>query len=153
MNPLFQKMNFKNQSRILVMYAPISFQPILDEMKNLTQIDTAISEGIKYDFVLAFVYQQDVLDATVEKLATRVSEDVTWWVAYPKQSSKKYKCEFNRDTGWSKFGDNGYEGVRQVAIDEDWSALRFRNVNFVKTLNRESKRALSTEGKKRTEKE
>jgi hypothetical protein len=26
--------------------------------------------------------------------------------------------------------------IRMVAIDEDWSALRFRRVEFIKTINR-----------------
>ena len=33
-------------------------------------------------------------------------------------------------------GDAGFEPVRMVAIDEDWSALRFRRVEFIKTMNR-----------------
>jgi hypothetical protein len=57
-------------------------------------------------------------------------------VAYPKGTSKKYKCEFNRDTGWSALGEFGLEGVRQVAIDEDWSALRFRKVDYIKSMQR-----------------
>jgi hypothetical protein len=48
------------------------------------------------------------------------------WVAYPKKASRRYGCEFDRDTGWQALGDAGFEPVRQVAIDEDWSALRCR---------------------------
>jgi hypothetical protein len=33
-------------------------------------------------------------------------------------------------------GKAGFEPVRMVAIDEDWSALRFRRVEFIKTMNR-----------------
>ena len=48
------------------------------------------------------------------------------WFCYPKKSSKRYKTDISRDHGWSPLLDRGWEGVRQVAIDEDWSALRFR---------------------------
>jgi hypothetical protein len=34
-----------------------------------------------------------------------------------------------------------------VAIDEDWSAVRFRRVDFIKTLNRPKDVALSVAGK------
>jgi hypothetical protein len=71
--------------------------------------------------------------------------DVVIWFAYPKGTSKKYKCEFNRDTGWEIFGKLGFEPVRAVAIDEDWSALRFRRVSFIKTMIRSF--ALTEEGK------
>ena len=33
-------------------------------------------------------------------------------------------------------GDAGFEPVRMVAIDEDFSAVRFRRVEFIKTLTR-----------------
>jgi hypothetical protein len=35
-------------------------------------------------------------------------------------------------------GAAGFEPVRMVAVDEDWSALRFRRVGFIKTLTRRS---------------
>ena len=33
-------------------------------------------------------------------------------------------------------GPHGLEGVRQVAIDEDWTALQFRKVDYIKTMTR-----------------
>jgi hypothetical protein len=71
------------------------------------------------------------------------------WFAYPKGTSKKYKSEINRDNGWQILGELGFEGVRGVAIDEDWSALRFRRVEFIKAMNRDKKRAMITQGKAR----
>ncbi len=41
-------------------------------------------------------------------------------------------------------------GVRQVAIDEDRSALRFRRVEYIKRVKRDASRAVSTEGQTRT---
>ena len=72
------------------------------------------------------------------------------WFAYPKASSKNYSCEFNRDTGWDALGKAGFEGVRQIAIDDDWSALRFRRVEFIKKMTRNKKRAISKTRKSRT---
>jgi len=57
-------------------------------------------------------------------------------VRLPQATSKRYKSEINRDTGWQALGQAGFEPVRAVAIDEDWSALRFRRVEFIKTLTR-----------------
>ena len=69
------------------------------------------------------------------------------WFAYPKGTSKKYKCEFNRDSGWAELGKHGFEPVRLVAIDEDWSALRFRNAENIKTMTRSF--AIKKTGKKK----
>jgi hypothetical protein len=61
------------------------------------------------------------------------------------------KCaDIGRDDSWQPLGDLGFEGVRQVAIDEDWSALRFRHVDYIKTFKRDPKRAMSAKGKRRT---
>ena len=50
---------------------------------------------------------------------------------------------------WSFVGEQGFEGVRQVAIDADWSALRFRQARFIKTMKSNPKMAISEEGKKK----
>ncbi|GAA2354097.1 hypothetical protein [Nonomuraea africana] len=44
------------------------------------------------------------------------------WVAYPKAN----KTDINRDTVWPIVGEFGLRPNGQVAIDEVWSALRFR---------------------------
>lgn len=82
-----------------------------------------------------------------EKLLPLANGDAVIWFCYPKGTSKKYKCEFNRDNGWAKLGERDWEPVRMVAIDEDWSALRFRKTDFIKTMTRST--AISKEGKKR----
>ncbi|MEL6635310.1 MAG: hypothetical protein AAFW73_19430 [Bacteroidota bacterium] len=71
-------------------------------------------------------------------------------MAYPKGSSKNYTCDFNRDTGWQVLGNLGWEGVRMVAIDTDWSALRFRRVEYIKKMTRRKRMAMSKGGKDKT---
>jgi hypothetical protein len=44
------------------------------------------------------------------------------------------------------------EGVRQVAIDEDWSARRLRRSEYFKKMTRDEKRAMTKKGKAKTEK-
>jgi hypothetical protein len=70
-------------------------------------------------------------------------------MAYPKGTSKKYQCEFNRDSGWTTLGAAGFEPVRVVAIDEDWSALRFRRVEYIKSMRRKPTGAISAAGRRK----
>ncbi len=98
-------------------------------------------------FSLAFVTKQEDVDRIAATLAPKVQGDAIVWFAYPKGTSKKYKCNFNRDNGWAVLGELGFEGVRQVAINNDWSALRFRRVEFIKTMSRNTKRAMTEQGK------
>lgn len=91
--------------------------------------------------------------AAAAKVArSKTSGDAVVWMAYPKGTSKNYKYDFNRDTGWAAFGGAGFEPVRMVAIDEDRSAIRFRRVDFIKTITRDPKSRLSEKGKARSKK-
>jgi hypothetical protein len=150
MNALFKKLNYKGESQIVCLNHPESFASDLVEMAADAKIVTSTEDAEPIEFAIAFATKQSDLDKAVASIASKISGDATLWFCYPKSSSKKYTCDFNRDTGWAKFGDYKLEPVRQVAINEDWSALRFRNVAFIKTLTRSKKMALSEEAKRRT---
>ena len=145
MNPIFKKLNYKNQKAIHVINAPDSFKTDMDEMQDLAAIKTSLTGAKGAEFFLAFVTKQKEVDDLAKKISPLMVEDGVLWFAYPKGSSKKYKCEFNRDNGWNELGKLGWEPVRMVAIDEDWSALRFRKAEHIKTMTRSS--ALSEAGK------
>ncbi|MGC3945132.1 MAG: hypothetical protein QM762_11560 [Chryseolinea sp.] len=143
MNAIFKKLNFKDQPAVVIVNAPQSFNKDMQEMKALTKVGTTLPSG-EISFFLGFVTKQSEVDALTEKVVPLMAEDGLFWFAYPKGSSKKYKCEFNRDSGWAMLGKHNYEPVRMVAIDEDWSALRFRHVDNIKVMTRS--RTLSEAG-------
>jgi hypothetical protein len=145
MTPIFKKLNYKNQKQICIINAPSSFKKEMDEMASLAIIKTSLAGIKRIEFILAFVTRQQEVDELTKKVVPLMEADGILWFAYPKSTSKKYKCEFNRDTGWSVLGKLGYEGVRAVAIDEDWSALRFRNAEYIKKMTRSF--AMSESGK------
>jgi len=101
------------------------------------------------EFSLAFVTKQKEVDTLGKAIGKKAAGDAVVWFAYPKGSSKQYKSEINRDSGWKILGDAGFEPVRMVAIDEDWSAVRFRRVEFIKTLTRGKEHRMSAQGKAR----
>ena len=146
MTPLFSKLNLKNQKKIHVLNCPPSFEPELAALKEVKVVRKPVED---VSFALAFAVTRAELDAASAQLLAVAVEDAVLWFAYPKGSSKKYKCEFNRDTGWSVLGEAGYEPVRQVAIDEDWSALRFRRADRIKSMRRNPARAVSQAGKQK----
>jgi hypothetical protein len=147
MNPIFKKLNYKNQEQVYIINPPDSFKKDMDDLNDLTTIKTTLVRSKKIEFVLAFVTKQKEVDDLAKKISPLMEEDGLLWFAYPKGSSKKYTCEFNRDTGWIALGKFGWEPVRMVAIDEDWSALRFRKAEHVKKMTRSS--ALSDTGKRK----
>lgn len=133
MTPLFKKLNFKNHDAAVILDAPGTFNAEIQAMRAFARVETRPGDA---DFVLAFALTQAEVDALAAVFSEKTSGDAVLWIAYPKSSSKRYKCDFNRDTGWELLGKLGFEPVRQVAIDEDWSALRFRRVEFIKEMTR-----------------
>jgi hypothetical protein len=150
MTPLFKKLNFKDHKSILVVNSPKSFENELSEMSNITQIEKKEEDITAIEFALCFATTQIEIDSFITAVNPKILGDAVIWLCYPKSTSKNYKCDFNRDTGWAIVGELGFEPVRQVAIDEDWSALRFRKVEYIKTITRRESYALTTEAKKRT---
>lgn len=127
---VFDKLNLGEQRRILVLNAPASFEGALAKLAGV-RILRRIPATAAVSFALAFVTRQAEVDTLSQSLTRRAPGDAVLWFAYPKGTSRRYTCEFNRDTGWERLRRAGFDTVRQVAIDADWTALRFRRVEFI----------------------
>ncbi len=49
------------------------------------------------------------------------------WVMYPKKSSG-VKSDLTRDVGWAPINADGWQSVRQISVDDTWSAVRYKQV-------------------------
>jgi len=127
---VFAKLNLKQQREILVVDAPSSFEPELAGLAGVTVFRDP-ARMAKVPFALLFATRQSEVDELSTSIPDKLEGDAILWFAYPKGSSRRYRCDFNRDSGWSVLRARGFDTVRQVAIDEDWSALRFRRVEYI----------------------
>ncbi|MCC6243904.1 MAG: hypothetical protein IT353_13760 [Gemmatimonadaceae bacterium] len=146
MSALFKKLNLGVHRLIHILHAPPSFE---GELAALTDVEVKRKAVGRVHLAMAFVITQAELDAASAALAKVADGDAILWMVYPKKSSKKYACEFNRDTGWHVLGAAGFEPVRAVAVDDDWSALRFRRAEFIKTMTRDAAMTISDAGKQK----
>lgn len=133
MDALLNKLNFKEGMKIRVWNCPSELSGLQAdwEAQNLIAKD---SEEV--DFLLGFVLDEQGIMDLFGKMKPHLEGDKILWIAYPKKSSKRYQASINRDKGWKTLGENNYEGVRQISINEDWSALRWRNVQYIKKMTR-----------------
>ena len=141
---VFGKLQLKDQQQIVIIDAPDSFEGEIHALKGvrvLRKLDAPAG------FTLAFMITPAQLERYATALGRHAAGDALVWIAYPKGSSKRYRSELNRDSGWKPMGELGYEPVRMVAIDEDWSAVRFRKAQFIKTMKRGAEHAISSAGK------
>ena len=132
MGSVFEKLNLKDHREIVVLNAPLSFEAQLTALSGVTVLRDLRKVKV-ISFALVFATRQKEVDGMSPVLADKLKGDALLWFAYPKGSSKKYACDFNRDTGWTAMRRLGFDTVRAVAIDDDWSALRFRRVAFIKS--------------------
>lgn len=132
MSELFKKLNLGAHRAICVFNAPASFEPELAALEGVT-IDRDPKNPATVDFAIAFATTQKELDRVSTLLTAAGRGDMVLWIAYPKGTSKRLTCEFNRDSGWGVLRAAGFDSVRVVAVDADWSALRFRRTDFIRT--------------------
>lgn len=129
---LFKKLNLKDQKELVILNAPPEFELELTALSGL-EIRRQLKAGKPVDFLLAFQTRKADVEALLPKLAEAARGDAVLWLVYPKGTSKKYTCDFNRDSIWPLFEPVGFLPVRMISIDENWSAFRFRRQEYVKT--------------------
>jgi len=126
MTAVFKKLNFKDQDPILVLSPPDAFQKELAAMEKDTTVHRSANPGESYKFALAFAQMKSDLLKAAKRVLAAAGKDAVLWLAYPKQTSRKYKSDLNRDLLWEALKSLKLQAVRQIAIDDDWSALRFK---------------------------
>jgi hypothetical protein len=128
---IFDKLNLKDQETIVVIDSPDTFEDELRRLKGVKVVRD--SQGMaSVEFAIAFVTQRKDVDRAAAKLIKKSAPDAILWFAYPKGTSKTIKSEVNRDTGWDVLRSAGFDTVRLVALDADWSALRFRRKEHIR---------------------
>jgi hypothetical protein len=123
---LEKKLLVKPDKSVVVFEPPTDFK-----------IKTTVNLKKPADVAIVFVRSK----ADIGKLSTqaikRMKEDGALWFAYPKISSG-IKTDISRDAGWDALRKEKYVPVTQIAIDETWSALRFKPVDKIPKMTRQT---------------
>ena len=130
---LLKKLLVKPGMRVLVLNAPNGYLARLEPLPDGTSLSTRPNDV--FDMAQLFVAQKAELDAAWPTVQAAVKPGGVVWLAYPKLSSK-VKSDMTRDRGWETVRAAGWEPVTQIAIDDIWSALRFRPVSEIPSLTR-----------------
>jgi hypothetical protein len=83
---------------------------------------TAVSSMREADTALLFATSAATLEAALADHASELDSPGVLWIAYPKAG----RSDLKRDTLWPMLRPYGMRPISQVAIDDIWSALRFR---------------------------
>jgi hypothetical protein len=120
---LVEKLQIKPEYRVVVIAPPPGYMEKLKPLpKGVVLTDQA--KGT-FDCVQLFVKNIEEMNRLAPRAIRAVKPDGLLWISYPKRSSK-IKTDLSRDHGWEVIENAGLEGVTLIAIDEVWSAMRFR---------------------------
>jgi len=133
MKNILAKLNYKVQKRIAIINAEQGFILSISEELRDAVIDQKIDARYPYEFIMIFVKDSREVDAFAPMTLHNLLADGILWFCYPKKSSKVFKSDIDRDHGWKALNDSGFYAIRLVAIDSNWSALRFRNKKYIKS--------------------
>ena len=114
--PLWQKLFIKGGT-VLLVNAPAGYDKLLAGSPAKV---VAKASGTA-DTVLVFATDEAQVKSTLPAAAKSMGPASNLWVAY-----RKGDKQLHRDTLW-KLGETfGFEGVSLVAVDDVWSAMRFK---------------------------
>ena len=118
--PLTERLQVKNGRPLAVVKRPASVPASLVAGAPEAPVGKA-------DVVLVFAPDRKRLDAVLTDVAPRLAANAILWVAYPKLTSS-LAGDLNRDIIRAAVPAHGLDTVSQIAVDDDWSALRLKRV-------------------------
>lgn len=122
-SPLARKLLIKPGFRIGLVNAPQGYAERLQPLPPDAELVEAPGDAL--DFVQVFARDAAELDRVGPPAYRSVRAGGLLWVCYPK-GGRKAATDLNRDVLWELLGRSGLTGVTLVALDETWSAMRFR---------------------------
>lgn len=115
---LTSKLKLKQDLPLLLVNAPQHLQEFFVAYEPQTT-HTAIAQAVCFT-----EWSQDIV-ANIPGIIKRLQNDSLLWIMYPKKSGS-IATDLTRDNGWDIVFNLGYEPVTSVAVDKDWTALRFK---------------------------
>jgi hypothetical protein len=111
------KLQVQPGQRIAVLGAAGARQVDLPDVERTADVSTA-------EALIVYAADLEGLDAFRAEVVGSAQRDALTWVAYPKGG--QLGTDLNRDLLAAALAGDGIRPVRQVSIDDVWSALRFR---------------------------
>jgi hypothetical protein len=129
MNPIAKKLGLKPDMHALVVAAPSAYLKSLAPLPDGVVISEAM--GGTHEFVQFFATRRSDIEKSAKKLLKSAAPGALVWITYPKKTSG-VESDLSREKVWAAMAGTGWRPVSQIALDEVWSALRFRPTEDVR---------------------
>jgi hypothetical protein len=120
-----EKLSIKPGNKYLLVNAPAGYTADMGKLPEGVEL-LRVSSG-RVEAIQVFVANRAELEAQLPRLAGLLSPKGMLWVTYHKGTSK-VKTDINRDTINAYAQSLGLQGVAMISIDDDWAALRLKQI-------------------------
>lgn len=124
---ILEKLQLKDEKNLLIQGLPSTVEKQFVKISFAKNV-TPLLKARKIDFALVFAISHKQLKDILNDVVPALKDDAKLWVAYPKVSSK-IVSDLSRDCHWACMENYGLEGVRLIALDSIWSAMRFKKTD------------------------
>jgi len=142
MKELLEKINCRDFQRVALLNADSKFRKQFAAALKSVTIDSEIDPRFLYCFIMVYVKNIAELEQVAPAIIHNLADDGDLWVCYPKKTSKNFKSDLSKKTGWDSLNDSGFYGRRVITVNDDWSALKFKHIKYIKqkkaTVNADS---------------
>jgi len=122
-SPVAKKLLIKPGKNWLFYNAPEDYLAVLEPLPEGAA--AKFSTGGEFDGVQLFVKNSGELIDSLKTIMPILKPDTVFWVTYPKKSSG-ITSDLEMMSSWDELDRYGYNGVAAAAINDIWTALRFR---------------------------
>ena len=129
MNALAKKLQIKPNSRWLIYDAPAGYPDSLNPLPDGAEV-VFNTEG-NFNGIQLFVTNSTELAANLQIIAPLLKDDTIFWIIYPKKNSG-ISSDLEMMSSWEAPGSYGLRPVAAAAVNEVWTALRFRPIDQTK---------------------
>ena len=130
MSSTVKKLGLKPGMRALVIGAPSGYIDSLAPLPDRFEVSQNLAST--HEFVQFFATRKSEIVKSAKKLLQSAAPGALVWITYPKKTSG-VDSDLSREAVWAAMEGTGWRPVSQIAIDEVWSALRFRPTQDVKS--------------------
>jgi hypothetical protein len=119
---LAQKLFIRENYKVLLVNAPKGYAELLGALPAGARVVTRANQAV--DFIQIFATTKAEMDELAARAKPLLKQDGLLWLTYPKAG--QMNTDLKREVVWECGEAVGMHAVAQIAVDDVWSALRFK---------------------------
>lgn len=132
-SPMAKKLRLMAEHKIAILNAPDGYLELL--RPGPADVSTQVEPSQTYDAVQLFVKDSDELRRLGSAAIRAAKPNALLWITYPKGGKTRGATDLPATPWWVErdvlgeiTSETGYKPVSFVAVDDNWTALRFKRV-------------------------